>query len=116
MSLTSVSGKIEFDNDRVSAAGLDARLLKQPVSIDFKGEDAKRGYAVGIDMVGDWEVKPLIPFVGERWLSRVKGHAPWQASVDIQLNDVGFTYQLDGKADLRGLESRYPFPLKKHSK
>ncbi len=59
------------------------------------------------------EVKPLIPFVGERWLSRVKGHAPWQASVDIQLNDVGFTYQLDGKADLRGLESRYPFPLKK---
>ncbi|HAS4285255.1 TPA: TIGR02099 family protein [Vibrio cholerae] len=113
MSLTSVSGKIEFDNDRVSAAGLDARLLKQPVSIDFKGEDAKRGYAVGIDMVGDWEVKPLIPFVGERWLSRVKGHAPWQASVDIQLNDVGFTYQLDGKADLRGLESRYPFPLKK---
>ncbi|WP_114779591.1 YhdP family protein [Vibrio cholerae] len=113
MSLTSVSGKIEFDNDRVSAAGLDARLLKQPVSIDFKGEDAKRGYAVGIDMVGDWEVKPLIPFVGERWSSRVKGHAPWQASVDIQLNDVGFTYQLDGKADLRGLESRYPFPLKK---
>ncbi|GIB08438.1 hypothetical protein VCSRO184_2972 [Vibrio cholerae] len=86
MSLTSVSGKIEFDNDRVSAAGLDARLLKQPVSIDFKGEDAKRGYAVGIDMVGDWEVKPLIPFVGERWLSRVKGHAPWQALLQASGN------------------------------
>ncbi len=38
----------------------------------------------------------------------MKGHAPWQASGDIQLNDVGFTYQLDGKADLRGLESRDP--------
>ncbi|MDE1515794.1 YhdP family protein [Vibrio sp. dsl-7] len=113
MSLEAVSGKIEFDNDRVSAAGLQARLLNQPVSIDFKGEEAKRGYAVNIDLLGDWEVKPLRPLVGEQWLSRIKGHAPWQASVDIQLNDVGFTYQLDGKADLRRLESRYPFPLNK---
>ncbi|ASF98933.1 TIGR02099 family protein [Vibrio anguillarum] len=113
MVLEGVSGKIEFDNDVVTAAGLSADLLTQPIAIDFKGENASQGYAVNIDVVGDWDIKPLTPFVGERWLNRLKGHAPWQMGVDIQLNDVGFTYQIDTLADLKMVESDYPYPLKK---
>lgn len=33
--------------------------------------------------------------------------------VDIQLNDVGFTYQLDTSADLKMVSSHYPYPLNK---
>ncbi|SDH36363.1 TIGR02099 family protein [Vibrio xiamenensis] len=113
MSLESVSGKIEFDNDVVTAAGLSAQLLDQPISVDFKGESAKQGYTVGIDLLGDWDVKPLAPYIGKQWTTPLSGHAPWRAGVKIQLNDVGFTYQIDSSADLRQVASRYPYPLNK---
>ncbi|MGR5268451.1 YhdP family protein [Vibrio astriarenae] len=113
MILESVTGSIEFDNDVVTAKGLNADLLKQPVSIDFAGENAGRGYSVGIDVIGDWEVEPLLPYVGARWLNPLSGHAPWHMGLDIQLNDVGFTYQIEGEANLNQLASTYPYPLDK---
>ncbi|EME3968008.1 TIGR02099 family protein [Vibrio fluvialis] len=113
MTLEAVSGRIKFDNDVVTAAGLSAKLLDQPISFDFKGESAQQGYAVNIDLVGDWDIKPLTPYVGSRWLSRLQGDAPWQMGVDIQLNDVGFTYQIDAQANLKRVASRYPYPLSK---
>ncbi|WP_194438410.1 YhdP family protein [Vibrio fluminensis] len=111
MELDNVSGRIEFDNDVVKAAGLSANLLKQPVSIDFNGESSKSGYNIGVDVVGDWSVKPLAPYVGAQWLKPVSGHVPWQTNVEIQLNDVGFTYQIDASADMQMLASTYPYPL-----
>lgn len=111
MMLDNVSGRIEFDNDVVSAAGLSAKLLEQPVSIDFNGESADKGYNVSVDVLGDWTTKPLEHYVGEKWLKPVSGSLPWQTNVDIQLNDVGFTYQIDASADLQMLASAYPYPL-----
>ncbi|MCF1526686.1 hypothetical protein, partial [Escherichia coli] len=43
----------------------------------------------------------------------VTGHAPWQMGVNIQLNDVGFTYQVDAQANLQSIASDYPYPLGK---
>lgn len=113
MTLEAVSGRIQFDNDVVTAAGLSAKLLDQPISFDFRGESVQQGYAVNIDLLGDWDIKPLEPYVGTRWLSRLQGHLPWQMGVDIQLNDVGFTYQIDAQANLNRVASRYPYPLNK---
>jgi len=113
MELDSVSGRINFDNDVVTAAGLSAKLLKQPISFDFKGESTNQGYGVNIDVLGDWDIKPLVPYVGNRWLKRLSGHAPWQTNVALQLNDVGFTYQIDTLADLNMIASQYPYPLNK---
>ncbi len=113
MALESVSGKIEFDNDVVNAAGISAQLLNQPVAVDFKGENATQGYAVNIDVLGDWDIQPLAPYIGEVWTQPLSGHAPWRAGVDIQLNDVGFSYQINANADLRQLVSTYPYPLNK---
>ena len=67
-------------------------------------------------MVGDWDVKPLVPYLGERWLTLLSGHAQWRSDIDIQLNDVGFTYQVETEADLKYLTSDYPYPLNKASK
>ncbi|MCG9584462.1 TIGR02099 family protein [Vibrio tubiashii] len=113
MTLEKVSGRVEFDNDVVSAAGLSAGLLNQPVSIDFQGENIDQGYGVAIDVVGDWEVEPLVPYLGKQWLEPLNGHAPWSMDVDIQLNDVGFTYQINTEADLKYLASDFPTPLSK---
>ena len=38
MSLKHVSGRIHFDNDVVSSAGLSAELMGQPISVDFNGK------------------------------------------------------------------------------
>ncbi|MFV0449135.1 MAG: YhdP family protein [Vibrio sp.] len=116
MELDSVSGRINFDNDVITAAGLSSKLLTQPISFDFQGESTPQGYAVNIDVIGDWDVKPLVPYVGERWLKPLKGHAPWQTRVALQLNDVGFTYQIESSADLKMVASEYPYPLRKKSK
>ena len=113
MNLEKVSGRIKFDNDVVRAAGLTGRLLEQPVALDFRGENAEQGYDVNIDVVGDWELKPLASYLGKRWIEPVNGHVPWQMGIAIQLNDVGFSYQIDTNADLKMVSSDYPYPLKK---
>ncbi|MEZ8825655.1 YhdP family protein [Vibrio amylolyticus] len=113
MTLENVTGRIEFDNDVVKAAGLSANLLKQPLSLDFSGENSGSGYAVGIDLLGDWDIEPLAPYIGERWTQDISGHAPWQSAINIQLNDVGFTYQIDLNADMKMVKSDYPYPLNK---
>ncbi|MGR5207518.1 YhdP family protein [Vibrio sp. PNB23_22_7] len=111
MTLENATGRVTFDNDVVMASGLSAELLKQPISLDFRGENAEQGYDVAINTLGDWEVGPLKPYLGDRWLSLVSGHAPWQMDIDLQLNDVGFTYQVDVLAQLSQLTSDYPYPL-----
>ncbi|WP_038146620.1 YhdP family protein [Vibrio nigripulchritudo] len=113
MTLSNASGRIEFDNDVVRSSGLSADLLGQPVSLDFNGQTQGKNYAVGIDVVGDWDVQPLKAYVGETWLKRVQGHAPWTMDVDLQINDVGFTYQVDVNADAQFITSQYPEPLGK---
>ncbi|GAM77483.1 possible exported protein [Vibrio ishigakensis] len=115
MTLKKATGRITFDNDLVSSSGLSANLLDQPISLDFTGQNAARGYDTKIDLVGDWQVKPLIPYLGKTWLEPISGHAPWNMGIDLQINDVGFTYQLDTKANLKFLKSTYPAPLAKES-
>jgi uncharacterized protein (TIGR02099 family) len=113
MTLENATGRINFDNDVVTTSGLAAELLTQPISVDFRGESADQGYDVTINTLGDWDVEPLKPYVGERWLNLVSGHAPWQMDIGLQLNDVGFTYQVDVLAQLNRVVSKYPYPLAK---
>ncbi|HBV77205.1 Possible exported protein [Vibrio casei] len=111
--LEKATGKITFDNDVVKGAGIKASLLKQPISLDFSGQNQSKGYGVSIDVVGDADLVKLRKEVPSSWLTPLSGHAPWNLGVDIQLNDVGFTYQIDGGSDLEYLTSNYPEPLGK---
>lgn len=113
ITLESVKGRIEFDNDVVKASNLKAQLLEQPVSLGFLGKNAGRGYGVGIDLSGNWNIKPIARYLGDRWIAPLQGRAPWKMDIDVDLNDVGFTYQIDTTADLKGIQSRYPYPLNK---
>ncbi len=115
MTLEKATGRIIFDNDVVTTSGLAANLLTQPISLDFRGESSEQGYDVTINTIGDWDVEPLKPYLGERWLNLVSGHAPWQMDIDLQLNDVGFTYQVEVGAQLNSIKSQYPYPLAKSS-
>ena len=64
-------------------------------------------------MVGDWDAKPLIPYVGEHWITPLEGYAQWSTDVDIQLRETGFNYQIDTKVDLKHVGSQYPYLWRK---
>ncbi|WP_059123322.1 YhdP family protein [Vibrio sp. MEBiC08052] len=113
LDLRKVSGRIRFDNDVVTASALQGEMLGQPVSWSFQGESGSKGYNVHIDTVGDWEVTPLASYVGQKWIAPLSGHAPWEMGVDIQLNDIGFSYQANLDTDLQAIASQYPYPLNK---
>ena len=115
MDLTSVTGRINFDGDVVNSKLLTGKLLGQPIKLNFSGENGSKAYDVKIHLDGDWQVKPLEPYVGKRCISRLSGSAPWSTQVDIQLKDTGFTYQVNGVADLKTVTSKYPYPLTKAS-
>lgn len=111
--LEKANGKIEFKNDVVTGSGLKANLLNQPIALDFNSHTQGQGYAVKIDVVGDTDVPELKKQVDSTWLKPLAGNAPWNLGVDLHLNDIGFTYQVDGNADLEFLTSKYPAPLGK---
>ncbi|CAM3019323.1 YhdP family protein [Vibrio rarus] len=113
MMLKKATGRIEFDNDVVRSSGLKARVLDQPIALDFTGQNADSSYDTRIDLIGDWSIKPLEPYLGKTWLEPISGHAPWNMGIDLQINDVGFTYQIDAKSNLTTLASRYPAPMNK---
>ncbi|WP_170066807.1 YhdP family protein [Vibrio gangliei] len=111
--LEHANGKITFNNDVVSGSGLKAQLLNQDIALDFNSHSQGQGYSVGIDVVGDTDMIKLKQQIDSVWLKPLAGNAPWNLGVDIQLNDIGFTYQIDGNADLEFLTSQYPAPLGK---
>lgn len=111
--LEQASGKIDFKNDVVTGSGLKANLFEQPIALDFNSHTQGQGYAVNIDVVGDADITKLKKQTDSSWLQPLSGNAPWTLGVDLQLNDVGFTYQIDGNSDLKFLTSQYPAPLGK---
>ncbi len=113
MTLERATGRVNFDNDVVTTSGLAADLLTQSISLDFRGESSEQGYDIKLDTLGEWEVEGFKSYQEEPWLTLVSGHAPWQMLIDLQLSDVGFTYQVDLSAKLDQVASQYPYPLAK---
>lgn len=114
MNVDQVSGNINFDNDVVTAKALSGRLLGQAISLGFKGKSNSKGYEVNLASKGVWDVTKLGPYVGKYWTNPVRGNGPWSLDVDLQLNQVGFNYQVDLNGDLTRVKSNYPAPLDKH--
>lgn len=110
--LEEVSGRVHFDNDVISAKKMTATLLEQPISVNFTGEQQK-DYDLAIGVSGNWKVKPFEQYVGDELLKDVSGRSRWDLGLDVQLADIGFTYQVDLKANLQHVTSALPFPLDK---
>jgi uncharacterized protein (TIGR02099 family) len=111
--LKDVSGRLHFDNDVVNAKSMKGQWLGQPVVFAFNGKNNKNRYDVHIDTQANWKVAPLAYYAGKRWIDPLSGRAPWKMGIDLQLDDVGFSYQINLNADLKNVGSRYPHPLDK---
>ena len=110
--LEDVSGRVHFDNDVISAQKMTATLLDQPITVNFTGEQ-QTDYDLAVGVSGNWNVQPFEQYVGDEFLKDVSGRSNWNLGLDVQLADVGFTYQMDLKANLQHVTSTLPFPLDK---
>lgn len=113
MTVTQLSGDLTFDNDHIEAKSLSGAILGQKTTLGFNGRSNAKGYQLHVSSRGTWEVSKLGPHIGKYWTDPLKGDGPWSMGVDVQLNDVGFNYNIDLKGDLTRVVSRYPYPLNK---
>ncbi|MDD9157365.1 YhdP family protein [Aliivibrio sp. S4TY2] len=109
--LTDAKGRIEFDNDVVKSSGIKASLLGQPVTLSFDGEAQSDFYSVAIETKGKWKVSPLKDYIDSPMMEKVSGVSSWSSNINLQVADVGFTYQIGVNAALGEMVSTLPYPL-----
>lgn len=109
--LTNAKGRIEFDNDVVKASGIKASLLGQSVSLSFNGEAQSDYYGVAVETKGNWKVAPLKEYIDSPMMEKVSGSSEWSSNINLQVADVGFTYQIEVNASLDKMNSTLPYPL-----
>ncbi|EPE37732.1 YhdP family protein [Candidatus Photodesmus anomalopis] len=116
LALESVYGQIEFNNGLVKAKGITTKLFSQPVELDLVVKNIDSGYELEIDLLGNNDIKFLSPYVGKHWTRFLSGYTQWKMDVNVQLNEFGFMYKIDGFADLKMIKSEYPYPFHKDFK
>lgn len=109
--LTNAKGRIEFDNDVVKSSGIKASLLGQPISLSFNGEAQSDFYSVAIETKGKWKISPLREYIDSPMMEKVSGVSTWNSDINLQVADVGFTYQIGVNASLDNMTSTLPYPL-----
>ncbi|WP_371193529.1 YhdP family protein [Glaciecola sp. SC05] len=108
-------GVINFDNDRLNIAGLEASLLEQAVSIDLLGQRENLSYQLDIGIQGSWLVDNLIGRYAPELDRYLAGEADWILDLDVMLQDKDYTYTAELQSTLDKVSSQLPAPLQKQS-
>lgn len=111
--LAQVNGSLRFVNERLTVEQLQGQLLGQPIQASLHAEQGDKGYEVSIDTQAHWHVAPLLAAHFPGWQSLFGGEADWQAQIDLQLNEQGFSYQGNLQTDLLGAYANLPAPFSK---
>lgn len=115
MRFENAGGKVRFRNDQVNFNGLQAELLKQPVTLAMQGYQEEEAYQVKLDLNGKWSVAPLTnqfkPELGEY----LGGESDWTGEVNLTIPKEGFSYTATISSTLTGLGSALPPPFDKRA-
>ncbi len=113
--LTKVNGSLQFVNEQISAQGLTARLLDQPVDIALALDASKDGYGGDIALAGDFALPPLAAQLHPDYESLVSGGAKWDAKVALDFpTGKDFAYRVDLNAALDNAIFDLPMPFAQH--
>ncbi|MFT5543193.1 MAG: hypothetical protein ACI97K_002914 [Glaciecola sp.] len=113
LELENVNGKIIFDNDKVVFKGLKANLLGQPVIIDFNGSQQIAEYRFDVNVNGDWDLAPLVPYISSELGEYVNGNGKWNSSINVSLGKGDFSYMATLFTQLDEVTSILPAPFDK---
>jgi uncharacterized protein (TIGR02099 family) len=113
MELEHAKGEVSFVNDKVKFSNLSAKLLAQPVSISFQGEQQNQHYQADIKLKGDWQAETLLASIYPKMSSYLSGKSQWSIDVALSLLQEGYDYSAVLSSDLVDLNSILPAPFDK---
>jgi len=112
VAVTSLDGRIDFTESRVTGKSLTGRMFDGPVVLDVTTVKPARPPQFAIAIKGrDADITRLEPVLGTALMEFVEGRTGWNARVEVK----------DGNADLRvhseanGIRSTLPAPLEKEA-
>lgn len=114
--LNQASGTLSFENNKIDAPKITAKLLNQKVSLEFAGEQQEDVYQANIKMRGDWQITPLLTPVAPGLVKYLSGHNNWTADVALTLPEEGYQYTAKIFSELTNIDSQLPAPFAKSLK
>jgi uncharacterized protein (TIGR02099 family) len=109
------NGTVSFINNKITANGLKAQWLKQPIHLNFTGAQQDKGYQTDINIKGDWQVTPLLESFSEDLTKYLSGNSNWTADIALTLPTQGYQYSAKIFSELTQLSSDLPAPFSKTS-
>lgn len=116
LDLEQLDGSVRFADERLTIAGLSARLRGQPVRIDARTRPApEKMLLIGIQ--GELGAEALLPGLADAIAERIDGRAPWhlQVQVPFESGDGERSILLRGTSGLVGTAIDLPAPLGKRA-
>jgi uncharacterized protein (TIGR02099 family) len=113
--LEQTNGTISFDNNKISASGLEAQLLLQPIQVALTGSQQDNGYQTDIKVQGDWQVTPLLESFSDGLTKYLSGGSDWTANIALTLPTQGYQYSAKIFSELTQISSDLPAPFAKYS-
>jgi uncharacterized protein (TIGR02099 family) len=110
LKVTAINGKLNFDNNGVSAEAITAKALEQNISVDVKPESGQTAVVIN--------GRAGIPALRQQWPefipAFVSGESAYQARVAINEPEPGqFDVAVNVHSDLAGIAINTPSPLGK---
>ncbi|PKG97867.1 YhdP family protein [Paraglaciecola sp. MB-3u-78] len=109
------NGTVSFINNKITASGLKAQLLKQPINLSLTGAQEDKGYQTDINIKGNWQVTPLLESFSDGLTKYLSGSSNWTADIALTLPSQGYEYSAKIFSELTQLNSVLPAPFAKTS-
>jgi len=113
--LEQTNGTVSFIDNKITANGLKAQLLQQPIQLALTGTQQDNGYQTDINVKGDWQVTPLLASFSDGLTKYLSGNTSWTADIALTLPSEGYQYSAKIFSDLTQLSSDLPSPFAKKS-
>ncbi|GLS82359.1 YhdP family protein [Paraferrimonas haliotis] len=113
MQLDEMSGTVSFENAKVTAQELQAKLYGQPTQITIDADNLNDDYGVSIKLNGSWQVDELPPKLDNALTDYYSGQLDWRGRVRMVFDDTGFRIQAQVNSDLEQAVLTLPEPLAK---
>ncbi len=114
MIFTDVSGRLSFNNERITTEDLAVLWRGMPLGFDVVADQKTTHYQVDIGIKGDWPKEAYQAQIPESLLKYVDGEVNWQGDLSLFIPEDGqLTYSVDIQSDLAQSQLLLPSPYTK---
>lgn len=113
LTLTNVQGRFKFSDDGLLSSPFTAKLLGEPLDINFSTMQNHNDYQVNVELAGRWSSDKVMAQLMPAYQQYVSGDVNWKGTLNMRFPEQGFNYEFDVQSDLTQFELDLPLPLAK---